>query len=115
MRIRQYAQNYSKNKAKEKTKLYQELMNKILFLENKQCEVSCDIDRDLLHNDLSEAKQKLEEYYDNIANGIIIRSKANWVEYGEKNTAYFSALEKLRKAKTIVRIGLIYGAHFSSD
>ena len=31
--------------------------------------------------------------------GAIIRSKARWVEYGEKNTRYFSNLEKRRGEK----------------
>ena len=31
--------------------------------------------------------------------GAIIRSKARWVEYGEKNTRYFLNLEKRRGEK----------------
>ena len=35
--------------------------------------------------------------------GLILRSKANWYEYGEKSSKYFLNLEKRNKAKSHVR------------
>ena len=49
------------------------------------------------------AKNELENLYDNITNGIILRSKARWYEEGEKNTKYFLSLEKNNKAKSHIR------------
>ena len=40
------------------------------------------------------AKIELERLYDYITDGIILRSKVHCYEAGEKNTKYFSSLEK---------------------
>ena len=40
------------------------------------------------------AKDKLESFYDEKVNGIIIRARARWHEHGEKSTKYFLNLEK---------------------
>ena len=37
------------------------------------------------------------------SNGIILRSKVNWYEYGEKSSKYFLSLEKRNKAKSHLR------------
>ena len=50
-----------------------------------------------------DSKHPLEELYDNITNGLIIRSKVEWYEKGEKSNAYFFNLEKRNKAKTHVK------------
>ena len=46
------------------------------------------------HNILVDKKQALNEIIDKRINGIIVRAKALKVEYNEKNTKYFSNLEK---------------------
>ena len=47
--------------------------------------------------------KQLENFYDNITNGLIIRSKADWYEKGEKSNSYFFNLEKRNKSKTHVK------------
>ena len=47
-------------------------------------------------------KEALEELYDKKVNGLILRSKARWVEGGEKNTKYFSNLEKRNYESKII-------------
>lgn len=37
---------------------------------------------------------ELDQMYNDLAKGAYIRSRAKWVEEGEKNTSYFFALEK---------------------
>ena len=49
------------------------------------------------------AKAELEKIYDHIAEEIILRSKSQWYEEGEKASKYFLTLEKSRKAKTCIR------------
>ena len=50
-----------------------------------------------------QAKQSLDEYYNKITHGLIIRSKSNWIEYGEKSNKYFLTLEKQRKNKSSIK------------
>ena len=49
------------------------------------------------------AKAELEKIYDHIAEVIILRSKSQRYEEGEKGSKYFLTLEKSRKAKTCIR------------
>ena len=49
------------------------------------------------------AKVELEKIYDHIAEGIILRSKSQWYEEGEKASKYFWTLEKSTKAKACIR------------
>ena len=51
-------------------------------------------DNSELQNKIKQKKVELEEIYDNQIQGVILRSKARWVESGEKNTKYFAELEK---------------------
>ena len=41
--------------------------------------------------------------YNRITDGIILRSRAQWFEEGEKSTKYFLSLEKSNKARTHIR------------
>ena len=50
---------------------------------------------------------QLDELYLDLAKGAFIRSRAKWLEEGEKNSSYFFALEKRngqRKALTSLNI-----------
>ena len=46
---------------------------------------------------------ELENLYDYIADGAILRFKARWYEEGEKYTKYFLSLEKGNKSKSCIR------------
>ena len=52
--------------------------------------------------ELDRKKQELNDIIDKKINGILIRSKANIVEYNEKNSKYFSNLEKKRAESKII-------------
>lgn len=52
---------------------------------------------------LENAKAELEKIYEHITNGIILRSKVQWYEEGEKASKYFLLWEKNRKAKSCIR------------
>ena len=48
-------------------------------------------------------KEKLEHLYDKKVEGIIIRSRAWWHEYGERNSKYFLNLEKQNHIRKHIR------------
>ena len=48
-------------------------------------------------------KSDLKALYNYVTEGIIMRSKSNWYEFGEKSSKYFLNLEKRNKAKSHVR------------
>ena len=58
---------------------------------------------DELFREYEECKNHLENFYHNVTNGLIIRSKVDWYEKGEKPNKYFYNLEKRNKAKTHVK------------
>ena len=49
------------------------------------------------------SKSKLDQLYEEKANGIRIRSKCDWYEYGEKSTKFFLNLEKIRARENKIR------------
>lgn len=43
---------------------------------------------------LSDLRNEIDDLYLDLAKGAFIKSKAKWLEMGEKNTSYFFSLEK---------------------
>ena len=54
-----------------------------------------------------ETYEKLDKIYEEKTNGIRIRSKCNWCEYGEKSSKFFLNLEKSRAVQNQSRNVLI--------
>ena len=50
----------------------------------------------------NKCKSELDGLYDYIDAGVILRSKCNWYDHGEKSSRYFLTLEKRNKAKSHV-------------
>ena len=48
-------------------------------------------------------KNELDAIYDHIAEGIIIRSKSDWYEHGEKSTIFFLNLEKQQGTQNTIK------------
>jgi exonuclease III len=89
MELRTGAISFSKFNAKQKRDNIKVLLTKQIELENQ-------IANDPSDNILGEAesiKEQIEEYNSEKARGAWLRSKANWVEYGEKSTNFFLKLE----------------------
>ena len=63
----------------------------------------CSSSSDYVSKEYHEAKAELEQIYDYITEGIILRSRSTWYEKGEKSTKYFLTLEKRQKSKTFVK------------
>ena len=53
----------------------------------------------ILNNEIDNLEKELEQIYEQKAKGAQIRSREKWVEFGEKNNAYFLDLEKKRQIK----------------
>ena len=58
---------------------------------------------DETRKECKDCKNRPESFYDNITKGLILRSKAEWYEKGEKSDKYFHNQEKRNKPKTHVR------------
>ena len=55
-----------------------------------------------IKNELDNKKHELNDLIDKKINGILLRSKANLIEHNEKNSKYFSNLEKKRAESKII-------------
>ena len=68
-----------------------------------------DIDSEEKFDEYEKTKNELEKIYDNIAEGVKIRSKCSWYQYGEKSTKFFYSLKKknalLGTIKTLLEDG----------
>ena len=50
-----------------------------------------------------DCRNKLNKIYKQKINGIKIRSKSDWYEYGEKSSIFFLNLEKTRSTQSTIR------------
>lgn len=57
----------------------------------------------LLQKEYEDSKLWLENWYDDLTKGAILRSKSEWYEKGEKSTKYFLNLEKKNSTKNTIR------------
>ena len=87
---------FSKDLAKAKKSKRYSLENKLKSLESNP---NCDINSVEYIN----CKNQLEEIYDDIAEGIKVRSKCQRYEEGEKSTKFFLNLEKAKAIQGTVK------------
>ena len=98
-KIRYETITHSKQKARNRREKLSALEEKI-----KECTVKCDeypSPENL--NDLEILQTEYDRQYEYIAQGAIIRSRANWYEYGEKSNRYFLNLENYKKKSSCIR------------
>ena len=94
MEIRGLTIAYSKNKAKRQRKRESDVQIRLEELEKR---ISESTNADFINKALNEKeilKQQLLLFYEEKANGLMLRSKTRWTEKGEKPTKYFFNLEK---------------------
>ena len=107
MKLINFAQAYSKEKAKNRRATVPKLQDRISKLKKRMAMINLSSDRavkfiDKINSKLHPLKKQLDEELGYIARGAILRSKINWYQYGEHNSKYFMALEKNRaKAKVM--------------
>ena len=93
-KVRQSSIAYSKNKAKQFREKMKNLENEVSLLEQN---LFCNYDQYQLK------KKQLEECYDKVTEGILIRSRVQCYEYGEKSTKYFLSQEQKNKRVIFVK------------
>ena len=95
--------SYASHKVKEKKNLENELIQEIAILEKRLAVNPSENIRNLL-----ELKRKAHEnIIEEKTAGSMLRSKARWIEQGEKNTKYFLNLEKRNyNSKVITKLKL---------
>ena len=87
-KIRGLSISYSSFKAKERNKLEKELKENLETLESK---LHTD---DTLITEYESIKREYEQIQKYKTQGLMVRSRANYIEHGEKNSKYFFNLEK---------------------
>ena len=98
-KCRDLSRQISIEKSRERKSQRVELENRLAELENIITTNSSEEVITVYNN----YKSDLEALYNYITEGIIMRSKSNWYEFGEKSSKYFLNLEKRNKAKSHVR------------
>jgi len=104
--IRMHAIRYSKEKAKKRN-------DKERMIQQKYEEATRHFEKD--PNDynrswFNEIKEKLELFYEEKPNGIMVRARARWHEHRERSTKYFLNLEKRNHVKKHIKKLVISGA-----
>ena len=99
-KIFRFSKRYANEKAEKRKRKRVFLENKVLGLE-KQI-VNPPSISDALVTDYEGAKTELENLYNYIADGVILRSKVRWYEEGEKCSKYFLSLEKCNKTSSCI-------------
>ena len=90
---------YSKERVKTKKEREEKLQRKMQIAQTQLEQNPCDE----LKNIFEECKAELENFYEEKANGLIVRARARWHEYGEKSTKYFLSLEKRNYSRKHIR------------
>jgi exonuclease III len=104
MDIRSITISYSKNKARENRDTIKTKMSEFAILENDLGQSSEAVNQEN-HIKYEALKLDIENYNNEKSKGAQLRSKAEWAEFGERNSKYFLNLEKRRyKAKCITTL-----------
>ena len=91
---------------------------KRLNLEKKvkglELQISSESSEELLQEN-NKCKNELDTIYDYMTEGIILRSKVNWYEHGEKSSRYFLNLKKRNKARFFLKKVFVSNETISTD
>ena len=99
LKIKVFSRKYSIEKAKAWKARCHVLENKL-----RQLEVELTADQNNVSIEKYEnVKAKLDQFYNYITEGSILRAKCDWYEHGEKSSKYFLNLERLNKAKSSIK------------
>ena len=99
MEIRSETIRYSKRKSKQSKTCESAIESRIEQLDAKICNDVCQDQQDLL--EYEKLKKELQGIYEADGKGAIFRSKATWIEKGERPRKYFFNLEKRNYEKRL--------------
>ena len=97
--FREFPRSFSIQKSKERKAGRCELERRLTELE---CSLSTNHNNNMLE-EYHKCKSELDTLYDYTTAGLIIRSKSNWYEQGEKSSKCFLNLEKRNWVKSHIR------------
>jgi hypothetical protein len=98
LRIKQYSISYCIERSKGRKTKVKELEENIDKLDKL---IGENVDENYIQQ-RKVLKQELDIFYEEKANGAHIRSRAKWVEEGERSTAYFLGIEKNRQTNNVI-------------
>ena len=98
-KVRDFSKQYSVDKAREQKAKRNRLESRVKELDVL---ISSNAEETFIQ-EYHECKHQLEEIYNYITQGIILSSKVDWYEHGEKFSKYFLNLEKRNKAESHIR------------
>ena len=93
IKIKQYSISYCINKARLKQDRIKIIETNLDSLDDKLCNKKDSV----IEEQRKYLKKELDDLYNDKAKGYQIRSRAKWLEEGEKSTSYFFGLEKSRQ------------------
>ena len=74
-----------------------------MFLENKLKKLNTTNTNYFKNSEYIDCRNKLDKIYEQKINGMRIRSKCDWNEYGEKSSKFFLNLEKSRAVQSTIQ------------
>ena len=78
-------------------------LEKKLHLMESRLTTCGNTDKNSIFSSINNAKRELDQYVQTSAIGAAVRSRARWVEFGEKNCQYFLGLEKRNQLKNCIK------------
>ena len=99
MELRSETIRYSKGKSKQSKMRESIIQSRIEELDSKICNDVC-LEQNILL-EYEKLKKELQEIYEEKGRGAIFRSKARWIENGEKPTKFFFNLERRNYEKRL--------------
>ena len=89
--LRTQTVSYAIKRKKCRSGLQNNLLTEIKHLEKK---LDDNVTDPSLQDRLQEKRQELDAYRSELTDGLLVRSRANWLEHGEKSTSYFLRLQR---------------------
>ena len=100
--IRNETIKYATFKKKQNSENETRLINELQTLGKDLTKTTDIVETDQIKQNINTKKSELDKLTENKQNGHIIRSKAQIVEHGEKNSKYFASLEKKKSESKII-------------
>ena len=99
--IRGETRKYSAEKKRNLSKQQSILENKLDYLQSKLSSYNIN-EKGNIFSMIAKTQSDFNCFVEKIARGAAIRSRARWMEFGEKSNKYFLSLEKWRRSKKLL-------------